>query len=377
MHKGQAAMRFLRGLGRFFWRFMIIFSFIVNLILVVVLVGALLFIFEIKKSIADPLIGGLHSTAVGLENATIDWTIPVRDTIPVNLDVKLDTDTVVVLTSPVPLQVNATIDLPGINAYGVAANVNLTLPAGLVLPVHLNLDVPVREPALPVSLDVRAIIPLRETQLADPIRELALLFEPLAIGLHNLPNDFNETFTAFGELWRGEKKMEDFNLLSTDGTGGINDEPYQPWPGYSRTAGVNYTLFNQPVPQANQPIYTGIVPPGGIPFLDSMLAARRSLYENNTTPQQVNEQAMTNLNAQGVEPIYYNGTMADYYRSIQAGVPTVPETVPVQQTDDGGVIVPTTVDQSSTLPPMVGGPDIVPTSPSPQEDGIVPTAPGG
>ena len=31
-------MRFLRGLGRFFWRFMIIFSFIVNLILVLVLV---------------------------------------------------------------------------------------------------------------------------------------------------------------------------------------------------------------------------------------------------------------------------------------------------------------------------------------------------
>jgi len=130
------------------------------------------------------------------------------------------------------------------------------------------------------------------------------------------------------------------------------------------------------VPEGNKPIFTGIVPPGGIPALDALLAARRSLYENNTTPQQVNQQAMNNLDAQGVQPIYYNGTMADYYRSIQAGIQGVPQTVP-QQVDDSG-IVPTIVEQPSTLPPTVGGPDIVPTSPSqPQDDGIVPTTPGG
>jgi len=372
-------MRFLRGLGRFIWRFMVIFSFIVNLILVVVLIGALLFIFDIKKSIADPLIGGLHSTAVGLENATIDWTIPVRDTIPVNLDVKLDTDTVVVLTGPVLLQVRAKIDLPGINAYGVDANVNLTLPEGLVLPVHLNLDVPVREPALPVSLDVRAVIPLKQTQLADPIRELALLFEPLAIGLHNLPSNFGETGTVIGQLVRGEKKMEDYNLLAVDGSGGINSQPYNPWPGYAYTAGTNYTLFNQPVPAANQPIKTGIVPPGGIPFLDALLAARRPLYENNTTPQQVNQQAMTNLEAQGIPPTFYNGTMSDYYLSIQNTL-TQPQAVPTQQVDNNSGIIPTTAGGPNPQPPSVGGSDIVPTSPAPpgqsQDDGIVPTAEG-
>ena len=65
-----------------------------------------------------------------------------------------------------------------LQAIGGSSNYNWVvlggaLPQGLVLPVHLDLDVPVREPALPVSLDVRAIIPLKETQLADPIRELA------------------------------------------------------------------------------------------------------------------------------------------------------------------------------------------------------------
>ncbi|MGB1288599.1 MAG: hypothetical protein ACPG7F_18845, partial [Aggregatilineales bacterium] len=222
--------RFLRNLGKFIWRFMVIFSFIVNFVLIVVLIGAGLLIFEIKNNVADPLVGGLHSTAVGLEHATIDWTIPVRDNIPVNLDIELNTDTVVVLSEAVPLSVVASIDLPGINAYNVAANVDLSLPAGLELPVTLDVPVPVRE-YMDVELDVRAVIPLSETQLADPIQTLGLLFEPLALGLHNLPSDFDEAGNAVAQILRSEKKLEDFNLLSTDGTGGINDQPYNAWAG--------------------------------------------------------------------------------------------------------------------------------------------------
>ena len=60
-------MRLLRGIGKWFWRFMVIFSFIVNFVLIVILLLAGLFIFQIKDQVADPLIGGLHSTAVGLK----------------------------------------------------------------------------------------------------------------------------------------------------------------------------------------------------------------------------------------------------------------------------------------------------------------------
>ncbi|HRF93941.1 MAG TPA: hypothetical protein PLZ51_02040, partial [Aggregatilineales bacterium] len=74
----------LRAIGLFIWRFMVIFSFIVNIILVLVLVVAGLFIFHIKAQVAQPLVAGLHSSFVGLDNATIDWTIPVRDTIILN-----------------------------------------------------------------------------------------------------------------------------------------------------------------------------------------------------------------------------------------------------------------------------------------------------
>lgn len=302
----------LRALGKFIWRFMVIFSFIVNIVLVVVLIGLGVMIFEIKKTVADPLIGGLHSTAVGLGEATIDWTIPVRDNIPVNLDIELKTDTVVVLNEDVPLTVNAIIDLPGINAFGVNARVNLRLPAGLALPVALDVPVPVRE-RLDVSLDVRAVIPLSETQLIDPIDTLALLFEPLAIGLHNLPSDFNQAGDMIGKVLRGES----LNLLATDGSGGINNESYVAWPGFSRTAGLNYTLLSQPWPLQNIPQQTGIVPPGGIPFLDELLTRRTSIYSQGGV-QTINDMSRQRLQGSGIPGHVYDGSMASYFVQQQA-----------------------------------------------------------
>lgn len=306
-------MRVLRGIGRWLWRFMIIFSFIVNIVLVVVLVVLGAYIFEIKNNVAQPLIGGLYSTAEGLHDATIDWTIPVRDNIPVNLDIPLQTDTIVRLTAAVPIKVNATIDLPGINAYGVSAAVNLELPIGLELPVSLDLNVPVRE-RLDVSLDVRAVIPLAKTQLADPVNNLGLLFEPLAIGLHNLPENFDEAGQMVGMVLRGEE----INLLATDGSGGINSQPFVAWPGYSQTAGLNYTLLNQPVPLQNLPIQTGIVPTGGIPFLDELLWDRSSYYQGDDTPASHNQQAISNMEGKGISSTAYNGLVQQLYRVMDA-----------------------------------------------------------
>ena len=93
----------MRRLGRYFWRFMVIFSFIVNIVLLVVVGVLLLTLFDIKRNIAQPLVGGLYSAFVGLEDATIDWTIPVRANIPVNLDIPLKQNTIVTLTQAVPL----------------------------------------------------------------------------------------------------------------------------------------------------------------------------------------------------------------------------------------------------------------------------------
>jgi hypothetical protein len=310
----------MRTIGTLLWRFMVIFSFIVNIVLVVILLLAGLYIFEIKKQVAEPLIGGLHSTAAGLGDATIDWVIPVRDTIPVVLNIPLETNTTVVLTSPVPLTVDAVIDLPSILGQAmndIPATVQLTLPVGLQLPVSLDLDVPVNED-LDIALDVRAVIPLRETQLIDPINQLGLLFEPLAIGLHNLPNDFGEAGQFGQALLNGADPTQ--LLLSTDGSG-FNPEPYDPWIGYSQTAGLNYSLFNEQYPLNAQSQATGIVVPGGIPLLDALLPGRPNLYVDGSSPADVNAQAIQSLDP-NMNPALWNGTMADYYNGIQASIPS-------------------------------------------------------
>jgi len=361
-------MGFWRRLGRFLWRFMVVFSFIVNLVLVLVLLGAGLLIFEIKNAIAEPLIGGLHSTAIGLRNATIDWTIPVRDNIPVNLDIELKTDTVVVLNAPVPLTVQAVIDLPGLNAENVPATVSLELPAGLQLPVKLDVPVPVRE-RLDIALDVRAVIPLSETQLVDPINTLGLLFEPLAIALHNLPANWAEAGDLVGIILGG--KAGELNLLATDGTGGINDSAYVPWAGYSRTAGLNYPLFDQPVPANNQALATGFVPPGGIPFLDELLPGRALIYDQGGV-RSVNQQAAEALAARGVAPQFFNGSMSDYYKRVQAEALGLPN--PAQALEVDGILPPAeqAPSEATPLPPPslpTGGPQAPQPIPT-QSDGF-------
>ena len=283
---------FLSRFGRWIWRFMIIFSFIVNIILVIVLLALGVLIFEIKNNVADPLVGGLHGSFVGLDEATIDWTIPVRDTIPVQLTVPLQTETTVVLTRAVPLSASASINL---NGSVVNTPVSLQLPAGLSLPVNLDLEVPIDE-QLDVSLDVRAVIPLGETQLHDVADNLRLLFEPLAVGLYNLPDDFNEAGALISQVAADPSSV---NLL-------VPDAGFEPWPGFSRTAGLNYDLFGENVPGANRPVDTGIVQRGGIPFMDEQL--RPDVYAQGG-PDEINVVAAQEMTRRGITSEHYDGEM--------------------------------------------------------------------
>lgn len=328
----------MRKLGRLLWRFMVIFSFVVNLILVIVLLGAGILIFDIKNNIADPLIGGLHSTATGLKEATIDWTIPVRDQLGVDLLVPINAntitsqvtqvrgepvepipgETVVTLTRNVPITINGAF----INSNDLTlrnATVNIVLPAGTELPVALDMEVNLQTD-IPVDLDVRAVIPLGETQLSDPVDTLRLLFEPLAVGLHNLPASWSEVGPFLGALTSG-----DLNLLATDGSGGVNSEPYDAWSGFSQTAGLNYNLLNIPVPPENLPEGTGLVVPGGIPLMDQELPDRRPIYEQGGV-EDVNDSALNQLQQNGTVPPYtYDGSMRYEYQRQQEGAAPPPD----------------------------------------------------
>ncbi len=298
---------FLSRFGRWVWRFMIVFSFIVNIILVVVLLALGVLIFEIKNNVADPLVGGLHGSFVGLDEATIDWTIPVRDTIPVQLTVPLQTETTVVLTEAVPLNASAAINL---NGSVVNTPVSLQLPVGLSLPVQLDLLVPIDE-QLDVALDVRAVIPLSQTQLHDVADNLRLLFEPLAVALDNLPSDLNEAGALISQVTADPTSV---NLL-------VASEDFEPWPGFSRTAGLNYDLFWEMVPGTNRPVETGIVQRGGIPFMDEQM--RPDVYAQGG-PAAVNEAAAVEMARRGVGAVHYDGEIDAFIAAAQAEAAAAP-----------------------------------------------------
>lgn len=336
-------MRAVKRVGKWIWKALVVLSVIVNIILIVVVAALAAVIFDIKREIAAPLITGLHSSFIGLDQATIDWTIPVRADVPVNLNIPLQQNTTVTLTDAVPLSVFANISAPGLTVTG--ATVNLSLPAGLQLPVSLDLNVPVTD-SLPVALEVRAVIPLAETQLHDVADNLRLLFEPLAVGVENLPDDFGETFALVGDVISGRP----VDLLAD------NAYTSRPWPGFSRTAGLNYpqSLLNAPWPPENRPVETGITMIGGIPMLDQTL--RPEVYSAASAPASVNTQAFAALEAQGIPQQFYDGGFAAYRRLMRG------EAALDQPAAPGG-------DSTVSAPTPV----MLPTDPPERDLGIIPT----
>jgi hypothetical protein len=160
-----------QGLARFwdaFKNMAIVFSFVVNFVLVIVLLVLTLpgvrAAFALKSGLLQPMLHDLDAAFVGLGEATIDTTVNIDESIPIQFSLPLDKplpiefalpidqSTNVVLEQAVPLNVPATFRFPGgggaINGY-----VSLSLPAGMGLPVRLNMVVPVSQ-TIPVRMDV-------------------------------------------------------------------------------------------------------------------------------------------------------------------------------------------------------------------------------
>ncbi|MBZ0304452.1 MAG: hypothetical protein K8I82_00155 [Anaerolineae bacterium] len=205
-------MQIARNFWKAFRNFAIIFSFIMNFVLVVILLIVVREIFIIKNGIAEPLIDGLHSNFVGMDEANITTTIAVEDTIIIDFDLPISQNTTVILTSPVPLSASAAFALPG-GGGTINGQVNLSLPVGLELPVQLNMVVPV-EQEIPISLSVPVDIPLNETELHAPFVNLKNLLEPYVRSLDNLPQDWDKVPDFVMDAAQG-----DVNLLEeTEGS---------------------------------------------------------------------------------------------------------------------------------------------------------------
>lgn len=180
-----------------FWRFAILFSFVVNIILVIALIGALAFIFEIKNQIAQPLVGGLSQSFAEMNRASIITTIPVNETITVNdsipvvFDLPLNQQTNVILTE------STLVPQTTVYLNGVPIRTNIVLPPGTSLPVQLSMVVPVSQTIpvtlkVPVSLNVAVNIPLAQTELSRPFTRLSGVIDPYNALLNDLPSSWNE-----------------------------------------------------------------------------------------------------------------------------------------------------------------------------------------
>lgn len=189
---------------RFWKRFKdvaIVYSFIVNLVLVVAL---LIFAMPALK-----MLDNLDAAFVGLGDSTIETTIhidqpaairfdlPLDQPLPIDFPLPIEQDTVVVLTAPVPLVLPATFKLPG-GGGSINGTVNLSLPAGTRLPVHLSMVVPVQatipvqmrvpvDQSVPIQMDVPVSIRLGESGLDPAVERLRAVFRPLRPQLDWLP----------------------------------------------------------------------------------------------------------------------------------------------------------------------------------------------
>jgi len=167
----------------------IVFSFIVNLVLVIVLlilVGWILF--PAKTEIVEPLLNDLQEAVDALEEARIVRTIDIDQQVPVSFTLPLNQATVVVLSQDVALKRPATFYLPS-GGGAINGTVALNLPKGLELPIHLNLDVPV-DNSIPVQFPVEVSIPLKETELNKAIIKLNQTLGPIREYLDELPDGF-------------------------------------------------------------------------------------------------------------------------------------------------------------------------------------------
>lgn len=206
-------MRDRRPLWKAFKNVAIVFSFIVNLVLVIVLLALLVpgvqTLLALRNGLLEPLVTNLDMAFVSLGQATIDTTVeideaipigfdlPLDELLPIDFDLQIDQDTIVILNESVPLYAPARFTLPG-SGGAINGQVSLSLPRGMALPVHLSMVVPVSQSipvqltvpvsqSVPIQMDVPVEIALGESGLDPVVGELRRALVPARQLVDRLP----------------------------------------------------------------------------------------------------------------------------------------------------------------------------------------------
>lgn len=189
----------LKRLGPPFWTVTGTISLIVD----AVLIGIIIILwFQVSKlnlqinkllSLGDmpvQLVSGLYANFEQMEDAHIETKVKVPP-IPVKFDLSIAQSTQVVLSEDTSISgARVTLQTGGLNI--INAPTSIVLPAGTVLPITLQLLVPV-DTSVPVD-DIQVDIPLAQTDLQTPFAGLQETLEPLycllkpdAKSIHGMP----------------------------------------------------------------------------------------------------------------------------------------------------------------------------------------------
>jgi hypothetical protein len=144
-------------------------SLIFNVVLLIVVLVMARELFALKKVVGQKLLGGLYENFILMDLANITADVPVNDQITVDFPLHIQQNTVVTLTEDTRIS----------NAYVsvLSQRVDIILPKDTLLPVLLDLTVPVKA-TIPIALTVKVNIPLQKTELHAPFIGLQKVVSP-------------------------------------------------------------------------------------------------------------------------------------------------------------------------------------------------------
>ncbi len=174
-----------------FKNFAILFSFVVNFVLIIVLLLSPDPIFGTKSEIAEPLLLDLDSAFEALGETTIRTTVQINHVLPISFDIPVQQQTSAILNQSIPLRVPATFHFPS-GGGSINGMVSLELPNGQALPVTLDFNVPV-ETSIPVEFSIPVEIELYSAGMGPAIEQLRAVFKPITAFVQERPDSPQET----------------------------------------------------------------------------------------------------------------------------------------------------------------------------------------
>ena len=181
------------------WKAMILTSFIVNMVLIAVVIGLVVFVLRYRSDLGATTMGvqgfargnvaELRDVVQQLQQAHIKTTIPLNQPLPLKglgVVVPVSQEPTVTLVEPVPLNLEgADIDLGAGNRLR-AQNIALVLPAGTPLKIKLNMQIPLDDVTIPIKLSVPVDIAMADTDLAPQFRRLGNVVDRLVYPARDL-----------------------------------------------------------------------------------------------------------------------------------------------------------------------------------------------